>query len=136
LADRIARKLDEREAQIEKNAARAAEVAAIEKNPVVVVKSTWGKGGFDTIAKRNVTFRNRSDKPVGNLTYRTHYFSETGNQVDQGGVDGLLGDTKKIQRVIAPKATRTIEVNDGFVHTEAYRANFELVGWEYVTDAR
>ena len=43
-----------------------------------VVNSTWGKGGFDSVAIWRVTFLNRSDKPIGNIRYRTSYTAETG----------------------------------------------------------
>lgn len=102
---------------------------------LIVVKSDWEKGGFGTIAMWKVTFKNLSDQPIGNIRYRTAYFSETGAQVDKGGEAGVLGG-KPVQKVIPAKSTRTIEINDGFTHSEAHRASFELVGWEFVVDKR
>jgi len=102
---------------------------------LIVKESRWEKGGFGTIAMWRVTFKNNSDRPIGNIQYRTAYYSETGNLVDKGGVDSPL-DKKIIQKVIPPKSTRTIEVNDGFTHSEAHRATFELVDCEFVTDSR
>lgn len=96
-----------------------------------VVKSRWEKGGFGTVAVWHVTFRNNGKKPIGNIKFSTSYDAETGSEVDKGGTDSLLGkDT--IQKVIEPGKTRTIEVNDGFVHDEAARASFAVVSWEYV----
>ena len=96
-----------------------------------VVKSSWQKGGFGTVAVWKVTFRNTGKKPVGNIKFRTSYGAETGSEVDKGGTDSLLGkDT--LQKVIKPGETRTIEVNDGFVHDEAVSASFSVVSWEYV----
>ncbi len=96
-----------------------------------ITQKTWEKGGFDSVALWHVTFYNRSDKPIGNIRYRTRYSAETGDQVDKGGVDALLGDYT-IRKVIAPHKKRTIEINDGFLHREAARANFEVVSWEFV----
>jgi len=126
-ADVLLKKLD-------KEAQAAKAKASIDANPLVVVKSTWHKGGFDNIALWTVTFRNKSDKPVGNITYRTEYSSETGQVVDHGGVDSVVG--QPILKVIPPGSSRTVEINDGFLHHEAHRASFELVGWAFVLDQR
>jgi hypothetical protein len=96
-----------------------------------VTDSTWGRGGFDSVALWRVTFWNRSEKPIGNIRYRTRYTAETGDQVDRGGVDALFGDYI-IRKVIPPHQKRTIEINDGFLHHEAARASFEVVSWEFV----
>lgn len=109
--------------------------AEIDANPLEVLKSTWEKGGFDNVAIWHVTFRNRSAKPVGNIKHRIAYYSETGEKVDSGGVDSILG-AGVIQKVIPPKGTRALEINDGFLHHEAHRANFEVVGWQFVADRR
>ena len=58
-----------------------AEKANLKKNTVKVVKSTWTAGGFGTIGVWSVTFRNRGDRPVVNISYKTVYDSETGNPV-------------------------------------------------------
>lgn len=100
-----------------------------------VVSSRWERGGFDTVAIWHVELKNTTDQPIGDIKYRTAYYSETGNLVDKGGIDSPLGG-KIIQRVIPPKSTRTIEINDGFTRSEAHRANFELVSWRFVSDHR
>jgi hypothetical protein len=82
-----------------------------------------------------VTFYNSGDKPIGNISYRTSYVSETGGQVDKGGVDSFLGG-HVVSKVIPPNQKRTIEINDGFLNSQAYKANFEVVSCEFVTDAR
>ena len=96
-----------------------------------ITKHSWEKGGFETVGLWHITFWNRSDKPIGNIRYRTRYMAETGDQVDRGGVDALLGDYT-IRKVIPPHQKRTLEINDGFVHHEAARAHFEIVSWEFV----
>jgi hypothetical protein len=107
--------------------------AEIKANPLEVVKSSWEDAAFETVAIWRVTFKNRSSKPVGNIKYRTLYYSETGGLVDKGGVDTpLIAESKTVQKVIPPKGSRTIEINDCFVNKEANRAKFELVAWEFV----
>lgn len=96
-----------------------------------ITKHTWEKGGFDTVVLWHITFWNKSDKPIGNIRYRTRYIAETGDQVDHGGVDAPLGDYM-IRKVIPPHQERTIEINDGFVHREAAKADFQIVSWEFV----
>jgi len=64
--------------QVQKKLKEARERAEIEANPLKVLSSNWEKGGFGTVALWKVTFYNRSDKPVGNIKYRTAYFAETG----------------------------------------------------------
>ncbi|MEP7340141.1 MAG: zinc ribbon domain-containing protein [Acidobacteriota bacterium] len=102
---------------------------------LTIVKSVWQKDGFGVVATWKVTFKNNSDKPIGNIQYRTTYYSETGAVVDKGGVDSPI-NKKIIQKVIPPNSTRTIEVNDGFTHSEAHTAKFELVDSQFVTDYR
>lgn len=104
-------------------------------NDLTVVKSSWQEGGFGAISIWKVTFKNNSDKAIGNIKYRTVYYSETGTVVDKGGVDSIL-DKKLVQKVIPPKSTRTLEINDGFTHSQAHRAAFEIVGCEFVSDKR
>lgn len=111
------------------------EAANDPQSQLVVIKSRWERGGFGAIAMWYVTFRNNSNRPIGDIQYRTAYYSETGNLVDKGGIDSLL-DKKIIQKVIPAKSTRTIEVNDGFVHSEAHRAQFQIVDCKFATDSR
>jgi hypothetical protein len=95
-----------------------------------VVKADWSKGGFGSVAMWRVTFRNTGRLPLGNIKYRTIYFSETNKVVDKGGVDSV-GD-KTVQKVIKPGEKRTIEINDGFLHKEADTARFEIVSCEVI----
>lgn len=115
--------------QIEKDDKVLADKEEINKAPLVVLSAHWRKGGFNTVAVWTVTFQNKSDKPVGDITYKTHYVSETGNDV--GGTGGILGDGK-IQKIIPPKQKRTITINDGFVHSQADSGEFEMTGWRFV----
>lgn len=105
--------------------------AAPDVKELEVVKAVWREGGFGTVALWTVTIKNNTSKKIGDIKFRTSYSSETGNIVSRGGTDALLGkDT--IQKVIPPKSSRTVEVNDGFVSDEAHKANFELVSWRDV----
>jgi hypothetical protein len=114
---------------------RAADILAdfaekndLKNNPLKIVESHWSAGGFGTVGIWKVTFKNRSDKPIGNIRYKTTYDAETGNKVSSGS--GL------IQKVIPPNSQRTLEINDGFISKEAYKAGFEITKWEFVKDAR
>lgn len=113
---------------IGREAAAVQEAKEIAKNPVEVVKANWSKGGFGSVGLWTVTLKNRSDKPVGDIAYQTDYESETGNRVGRGS--GV------IQKVIPPKSSRTLEVNDGFINSQAHRAGFEISTWRYVADRR
>jgi hypothetical protein len=96
-----------------------------------LISSKWEKGGFGTVAVWKVTIENISDKPLGDIKFRTAYYSETKNKVGQGGVDALLGkDT--IEKIVPPKSKRTFEVNDGFISDEAHTGTFELVSWRII----
>ena len=110
--------------QLDKKVGEATEREDIDKNPIKVVSQTWERGGFETVALWKVTFHNRSAYPVGNIRYRTEYFAETGAKVDSS--------KNLIQKIIQPHQRRTIEVNDGFMHREAFTANFSIEGWEYI----
>lgn len=95
-----------------------------------LVKSVWVRDGFGSVAVWRVTFKNPTNQKIGNIKYRTIYYSETNNVVDKGGVEALADRT--IQKVIEPKKTRTIEINDGFLHEQAAKATFELVSYEVI----
>jgi hypothetical protein len=111
------------------------EAKYIEEHPLEVVSSNWSAGGFGSVGLWTVTFKNVSSKPVGNIKYRTVYYSETGGELGRGGVDSVFSPGT-IERVIPAKKSRTIEVNDGFINSQAHRARFEIVSWEFVRDAR
>ena len=98
---------------------------------LVLIKSTWQKGGFGTVALWRVTIKNESDKPLGDIKFRTAYYSETNDKVRSGGVDGLIGkDT--IEKVVPAKGQRQFEVNDGFVSDEANTGDFKILSWREV----
>ncbi|HYX72063.1 MAG TPA: hypothetical protein VE732_04775, partial [Nitrososphaera sp.] len=52
-----------------------------EKEGLRLVSSKWQKGGFGTVAVWKVTIENISDKPLGDIKFRTAYYSETKNKV-------------------------------------------------------
>lgn len=113
------------QAKIEKQkkeaAARAAEDSVSPMSQLEVVSSRWEGGG---VAVWKVTFRNKGKFDIGDIKYSTVYYSETGNVVDQGGTNSFADRT--IQKVIPAGKTRTIEINDGFLHSEAARATFSV----------
>ena len=66
----------------ESRLAAVRQMREVEEHPLVVENSRWEKGGFGVVGVWRITIRNRSDKPVGNLRYKTTYFSETNNELD------------------------------------------------------
>jgi hypothetical protein len=108
------RKAQERDARIDRVISRYSSLPPVpsptpDLSLLQVTKHTWEKGGFDTVALWHITFWNRSDKPIGNIRYRTRYTAETGDQVDRGGVDALLGDYT-IRKVVPPHQKRTTDI--------------------------
>jgi tetratricopeptide (TPR) repeat protein len=120
-AQALLKKIGPQIAKIEADDKRAAALEAARRDPIDVVKATWEKGGFGVIGVWHVTLKNRSDKPVADIEYETAYSSESGNDVGSG--------SGTIQKVIEPGATRTFEVNDGFIQSEAARASFVVKKW-------
>lgn len=89
-----------------------------------VTKSTWEKGGFDSIALWHVTIKNVTNRPMGNFTYVTGYGSETG--VDHGSRGGRL------EKRLEPGQTKSFEINDGFISTAINRASIEITSAEFL----
>lgn len=117
-------------AQVEQEEQQLIAQANREANPVAVLRRSWHKGGFGSVAVWRITFYNGTAAPVGNIKYRTRYYSETGNLVDRGGVE--TSSEALIQKVIPPREKRTIEINDGFLHKEAVDAEIEILGWDFI----
>jgi len=92
--------------------------------PLEVVSTKLDRGGFGLVAIWKVKIRNVSDEPIGDIVYETQYYSETGNRV--GKSDGV------IQKIIPPRSTRTFEVNDGAVHSQAARGKFNVTNWRVI----
>ena len=87
---------------------------------ITMVRSSWSKGGFGVVAKWTVTLKNTN--PVmsySDIGYRTAYTAASGTSVGTG--NGKVLDTLK------PGQTRTFEVNDRFVNSQAQRASFKIV---------
>jgi len=85
-----------------------------------IVRKSWKKGGFNNIALWHVTIRNKSTVVVySDIAYVTEYSAPSGTRVDRG--------SGKILDVIQPGQTRSFEVNDGFLHSQAARADFVIL---------
>lgn len=74
------------------------------------------------LGKWEVTFQNRSAERIGDILYKTHYYSETNRLLGEGG--GV------IMRIIEPKDSRTVEVSDGLQHSQVARGQFEIISWK------
>ena len=94
-----------------------------------VLSVRWRKGGFDTVSIITVTLKNVSKSPITDLRYDTVYRAENGEVVTKGGTHEFLG-VKDVKKVIAPGQTRTIEIDDGFIQSEAVSMSFQIVGYE------
>jgi len=88
---------------------------------VTVIASSWSKDGFGTVAVWRVTLKNTNPyMKYSDIAYTTEYSAASGTDVDSGH--------GKILDVLGPGQTRTFEVNDGFVHSQAKRASFSILG--------
>jgi hypothetical protein len=86
-----------------------------------VVKSTWKKGGFDTVAIWTVTIRNLNKAAsFADIAYSTNYSGASGTAL--AAKKGVIFDVLKADK------TRMFEVNDGWVDGQVQRARFELTG--------
>ena len=74
------------------------------------------------LGKWDVTFKNRSSRKIGDIVYKTRYYSETNRLLGEGG--GV------IMRIIEPRDSRTVEVHDGLQHSQVARGNFEIISWK------
>jgi hypothetical protein len=94
-----------------------------------VLDVTWQKGGFNTVSMIYLTVKNCSDSPITNISYDSTYTAENGDVVTQGGTHQFFG-VKNIKKVVHPGETRTLEINDGFIDSEAYKLNFRVADYE------
>lgn len=93
-------------------------------DPVVdldVVRFSWTKSGFGSVATFDVTIKNKSKVAAyGDIEYETTYSAPSGTRVDRGH--------GSIFEVIQPGQTRTFkDLNDAFVHSQASRAGLAIV---------
>jgi hypothetical protein len=105
------------------------------ESQLAAVQVRWERSGSGAAVIWRVNLKNNTARPIGDIQYRTTYYSETGNVLGKGGVDSALAK-KIVQKVIPPKATRTVEIEDGITHPEVHRAHFQLVSWRFVADKR
>jgi hypothetical protein len=94
-----------------------------------VLNVTWRRDGFGAVAILTVTFKNCSDSPITNISYDTTYTAENGDVVTRGGTHEFFG-VKNVKKVIQPGQTRTIEIDDGFIETEAVHMLFRVARYE------
>jgi hypothetical protein len=94
-----------------------------------VLDVTWHKSGFNTVSIIYLTVKNCSDSPITNISYDSTYTAENRDVVTQGGTHQFFG-IKNIKKVVHPGETRTLEIDDGFIDSEAYKLNFKIAGYE------
>lgn len=99
----------------------AAVNAADAQKDITVIRHNWRRGGFGAIALWSVTLKNTSTVAAfSDLQYETTYEAPSGTRVAR--------HTGRILDVVAPGQTRSFEVNDGPVDSQARRATFRIVG--------
>ena len=89
-----------------------------------VAKTVWEKGGFNSVAIWHITIKNLTNRPIGNFLYTTDYASETG--INHGSRAGVL------EKRIEPGETKTFEINDGFIYSQADRASIDFTKAEFL----
>lgn len=105
-----------------RNLARQLE-ADIRENPLVVVRSEWRR--IEVLFPEvwwTVILRNRSSKGVTDIRYETTY-RMINHTFSKGGI---------IAKVVPAGQTLELEIHDGVVHPDAYRASFTIVGVRYL----
>lgn len=90
---------------------------------IEVVRSSWSKGGFGVVAEWSVTLKNTSALVTyADIEYATQYSAPSGTALGKGA--------GRILDILAPGKTRTFNINDGFINSQAGRASFRITGAE------
>lgn len=89
-----------------------------------IVNSIWEKGGFGVVPIWHVTIKNLTNRPMGNFSYRADYSSETG--IGHNSHTGLL------EKRLEPGQTKTFEISDGFIDSQANRAGIGFTTAEFL----
>ena len=95
-----------------------------------IISLNWVRGGLGAVAVWQLTIKNNTRKKIGDLKYETRYYSESDKQLGPAGAPGQTKHT--LQIVIEPNETRTLEVKDGFTHSDVAKAQFDLKSWRFI----
>lgn len=88
-----------------------------------IVRSSWEKGGFGSVALWHLTIKNKSTVVMySDIAYITEYAAPSGTIVGHGS--GKILDT------IQPGQTKSFNVNDGFINSQATRASVTILTGE------
>ncbi len=102
----------------------------VKKNPtkyIKIVKQSWRKGGFGSVAIHNLTIRNESNYDIKDISIKFSYLSDSGTLLDY--------NVQTIYQIIKAKKTRTFyDVNAGLVHSQATRGGVDqILSFEFVS---
>jgi len=108
----------------------------IRQQPIVVVKAEARTRGGATLRQWYLELCNRSSRPIGNIRYRTRYYSQTHVLVGAGGIESPFGGPFEgiIMKIIQPGEQREMIIDDGFVYPQTAYATFEVVSWEWMDE--
>ena len=100
---------------------RADEMAGRAETMIDVVNTRWHHDGFGVVAMWSVTLKNNAQfVTFYDIEYRTEYSAASGTVTSS--------NQGTILNVLKPGQTRSFEVNDGFINTQAHSASFEITG--------
>jgi hypothetical protein len=95
--------------------------AAVPSTDIAIVRHSWQKGGFDSVALWNVTLKNDSRLVTyADIEYIAVYSAASGTVLHTR--PGKILDTLK------PGETRSFDINDGFINHQAKRASLTITG--------
>ena len=89
-----------------------------------VTKVNWRKGGFESVCIADLTIKNNSPIPIGDIAIQPVFMGESGSEVGNSPINRHV-----IAKVIQPgKSRKFSEINFGFISQEAASARFDIVG--------
>lgn len=87
-------------------------------------KMDWRKAGFGSVAEADITIKNKSHFPIGDIEIQATFTGESGAEVGGGWLNH-----KTLNKVIQPGQSRTFrDVNFGFISDQAERGSVEIKG--------
>jgi len=87
---------------------------------LLLLQARWQKGGFGTVGVWKVTIKNVDKREVRDIRYVASYYGESGTL--------LTTNNGTIYSMIRAGQTRSFEVTDGLIHSQADRASILLTG--------
>jgi hypothetical protein len=80
--------------------------------PLITLKYSWSKGGFDSVMLADFSIKNASSRSIKDVEIKCRHFAASGTQIDS--------NTRTIYELIKPNSTKRIpNMNMGFIHSQA-----------------